>query len=259
MSHEPQLQIVPVPAFQDNYLWVLRRGSHAALVDPGDAKPVLDYLAAENLQLTAVLVTHHHADHIGGLPAVLERHPVPVYGPHEERIAAISRRVVENDVVSLPELGASFRVIEVPGHTRSHIAYFGEGALFCGDTLFACGCGRMFEGTPPQFLGSLEKLAALPPDTKFYCAHEYTMANIAFAKAVEPGNQALARRALSDAALREKNVPTVPSTIAAELATNPFLRCREPGVIAAATGRLDRPPADAAETFGAIREWKNKF
>ncbi len=259
MSQDSQLRIVPVPAFQDNYLWVLRRNGFAALVDPGDAKPVLDYLEAENLKLVAVLVTHHHADHIGGLPEVLARHPVPVYGPREERIGAITHRIGEGDRVDLAELGASFTVIEVPGHTRSHISYYGENVLFCGDTLFACGCGRMFEGTPPQMLASLQKLADLPPDTKFYCAHEYTMANIAFAKAVEPGNAALAKRALSDAALRVKNIPTVPSTIAAEIATNPFFRCSEPDVVAAAAIRLGHPPVDAAETFGAIREWKNKF
>ena len=259
MNHDTELKIVPVPAFQDNYLWVLRRGGFAALVDPGDAKPVLDYLAAENLQLTAILVTHHHADHIGGLPEILSRHSVPVYGPRDDRIAAATDRVGEGDRVTLNQLDATFRVIEVPGHTRAHIAYYGENLLFCGDTLFACGCGRMFEGTPPQMLASLQKLAALPGDTKFYCAHEYTLANIAFARAVEPGNSVLAKRALSDAALREKNIPTVPSTIGAEIATNPFFRCSEAEVIAAAATRLGRQPADAAETFGAIREWKNKF
>lgn len=259
MSNHAKLQIVPVPAFQDNYLWVLRRGGFAALVDPGDATPVLDYLDHEKLKLTAVLVTHHHADHIGGLPEVLARHAVPVYGPRDERIDAITQRVGEGDIVALPELDARFRVIEVPGHTRAHIAYYGEEVLFCGDTLFACGCGRMFEGTPPQMHASLQKLAALPADTKFYCAHEYTMANIAFAKAVEPNNRALAQRALADATLREKNIPTVPSTIGAEIATNPFFRCMEPEVIASATARLGHAPADAAETFGVIREWKNKF
>ncbi|MFM9970087.1 MAG: hydroxyacylglutathione hydrolase [Burkholderiales bacterium] len=259
MTTSSSLRIVAVPAFQDNYLWVMRQGTNAVLVDPGDAKPVLDYLETEKLTLVAILVTHHHADHIGGLPEILDRFKVPVYGPRDERIAAITHRVGEKDQVSLPEINAKFEVIEVPGHTRAHIAYYGEHSLFCGDTLFACGCGRMFEGTPPQMWGSLKKLAALPGNTKFYCAHEYTMANIAFAKAVEPANQALAQRALRDAALREKNIPTVPATIGEEIATNPFFRCEEPEVIAAASTRLGRAPVDAAETFGAIREWKNKF
>jgi len=259
MQNSSELQIVPVPAFKDNYLWVLRRGNHAALVDPGDAQPLLDYLAAEKLTLCAILITHHHADHIGGLPALLERFKVPVHGPHDERIDAITHRVVEGDRVAIAELGVTLEVIEVPGHTRAHIAYYGENSLFCGDTLFVCGCGRMFEGTAPQMHASLQKLASLPADTHFYCAHEYTLANIAFARAVEPGNQLLAQRELKEAALREKNIPTVPSTIGRELATNPFLRCSQPEVIAAATQRLGRPPANAAETFGAIREWKNSF
>ena len=182
-----------------------------------------------------------------------------MHGPRDERIDCITHHVVEGDRVELAQIGATFQVIEVPGHTRAHIAYYGEKVLFCGDTLFACGCARMFEGTPPQMHASLQKLAALPSDTRFYCAHEYTMANIAFAKAVEPGNQALAERALSDAALREKNLPTVPATIGREIATNPFLRCAQPEVIAAAAARLGRTPANPAETFAAIRDWKNNF
>jgi len=259
MPEVPDYQIVPVPAFKDNYLWVLRKGAAAAVVDPGDAAPVLAYLDRKQLRLTAILLTHHHADHIGGVPQLLNRFKVPVHGPRDERIDCITHHVVEGDRVELAQIGATFRVIEVPGHTRAHIAYYGEKVLFCGDTLFACGCGRMFEGTPPQMHASLQKLAALPADTRFYCAHEYTMTNIAFAKAVEPGNQALAERALSDAALRGKNLPTVPSTIGSEIATNPFLRCTQPEVIAAAAARLGRAPANPAETFGAIREWKNNF
>ncbi len=259
MPNAAGYQIVPVPAFKDNYLWVLRKGAAAVVVDPGDAAPVLAYLDREKLRLAAILLTHHHADHIGGVPALLERFKVPVHGPRDERIETITRHVVEGEHVELPEIGASFKVIEVPGHTCAHIAYYGEKVLFCGDTLFACGCGRMFEGNPAQMHASLQKLAALPADTRFFCAHEYTLANIAFARAVEPGNRALAERAQSDAALREKNIPTVPSSIGREIATNPFFRCSEPEVIAAAAARLGRAPANAAETFGAIREWKNSF
>ena len=259
MSNDTDFQIVPVPAFQDNYLWVLRKGAAAIVVDPGDAGPVLDYLARENLRLVAILLTHHHADHIGGVPQLLAHFRIPVLGPRDERIGNTTRQVVEGDLIELPEVGASFKVIEVPGHTRTHIAYYGEKVLFCGDTLFACGCGRMFEGTAVQMYASMQKLAALPANTRVYCAHEYTLANIAFARAVEPGNPALAERAASDAALRNKNLPTVPSTIGRELDTNPFMRCAQPEVIAAAAARLGAQPAGPAETFGAIREWKNKF
>jgi len=259
MPNSPAYQIVAVPAFKDNYLWVLRKDAAAVVVDPGDAAPVLAYLEREKLRLTAILLTHHHADHIGGVPQLLARYPVPVHGPRDERIATITRHVAEGERVELTEIGASFKVIEVPGHTRTHIAYYGEKVLFCGDTLFACGCGRMFEGNPVQMHASLQKLAALPAATRFYCAHEYTLANIAFARAVEPGNQALAERERSDAALREKSIPTVPSTIGREIATNPFLRCAEPEVIAAAAARLGGQPGGPAETFGAIREWKNNY
>jgi hydroxyacylglutathione hydrolase len=255
----PAYQIVPVPAFKDNYLWVLRKGDCAAVVDPGDAAPVLDYLQANRLRLTAILITHHHNDHIGGVPALTERFPAKVYAPRDDRIGIATQRVGEGDTVTLEELDAHFKVLEVPGHTRAHIAYAGDGSLFCGDTLFAAGCGRMFEGTPPQMHASLQKIAALPADTAVYCAHEYTLSNIAFARAVEPDNAALAQREKDARVLRDRNIPTVPSPLSLELATNPFLRCAEPSVRAAAQSRLGHAPADAAETFGAIREWKNSF
>lgn len=263
MLGEVGYQVAAVKAFKDNYVWTLRNASHAAVVDPGDAQPVLDYLAREGLSLAAVLATHHHPDHVGGIAALVEkcgsRVPLPVYGPRGEPIATLTRAVSEGDTVEIPELAASFRVLSIPGHTRAHIAYYGGGALFCGDTLFACGCGRLFEGTAEQMYASLEKLRALPDDTKLYCGHEYTLANIGFARAVEPGNSALERRQERDRRLREAGRPTLPSTLGEEKATNPFLRCGEPAVIESANKYLGARVADPVRVFAAIREWKNRF
>ncbi|MGQ0653951.1 MAG: hydroxyacylglutathione hydrolase, partial [Betaproteobacteria bacterium] len=220
-------QVVPVKAFKDNYIWTLRDARHAALVDPGDAAPALEYLERENLDLVAVLATHHHPDHVGGIAEILRHHRVPVYGPKNEPIATLTRAVGGGDKVEIAQLGAKFDVLDIPGHTRAHIAYYGGGALFCGDTLFACGCGRVFEGTPEQMLASLSKLAALPDDTLVYCGHEYTLANIDFARAVEPDNKALEARLARDRKLRDAGEPTVPSRLGDEKATNPFLRTAE--------------------------------
>ena len=264
MLAEVGYQVDAVRAFRDNYVWTLRNAKHAAVVDPGDAQPVLDYLAREKLTLAAVLATHHHPDHVGGIARLRESFRVPVYGPRGEAIATVTDPVSEGDSVAIPELGASFTVLDIPGHTRAHIAYYGGGALFCGDTLFACGCGRVFEGTPEQMYASLEKLRALPDDTKVYCGHEYTLANIGFAKAVEPENAALERREARDRRLRDAGQPTLPSTLGEEKATNPFLRCREPAVIESANkylgARLAGPRSShPAAVFAAIREWKNRF
>ena len=256
----------PVPAFQDNYLWVIHNGSYAAVVDPGDAAPVLDYLRRHGLQLVAIICTHHHADHVGGVEAMLDalqlRGKIPVYGPATERVPARTQALREGDRINVPLLNLALDVLDVPGHTAGHIAYVGNGLLFCGDTLFACGCGRLFEGTAEQMTASLAKLKALPPQTKVFCAHEYTMANIKFAEAVEPDNADLKLRKAFCAAKRHRNLPTVPSTIHLELATNPFLRWDQPAVKAAAAVRLNRdigPNPAPALVFGAIREWKNNF
>jgi hydroxyacylglutathione hydrolase len=253
------IEIVPLPAFKDNYIWTLRGGKHAAVVDPGDAGPVKEYLASEGLELVAILATHHHPDHVGGIAELVAMAKVPVFGPKGEPIPALTHPVGQGDKVAIPELGAEFSVLDIPGHTRAHVAYYGLESLFCGDTLFACGCGRVFEGTAEQMLASLTKLAALPDETRVYCGHEYTLANIRFARAVDPGNSALAAREERAGKLRAAGKPTLPSTLGEERATNPFLRCAEPVVVESANKYLGARAADPARVFAAIREWKNRF
>jgi hydroxyacylglutathione hydrolase len=253
------LEIVPLPAFQDNYIWTLRDGRNAAVVDPGEARPVKEYLAREGLTLVAILATHHHPDHVGGIAELVAMNKVPVFGPKGEPIPALTHPVGQDDAVDIPELAATFSVLDIPGHTRAHVAYYGLGSLFCGDTLFACGCGRVFEGTAEQMLHSLTQLAALPDETRVYCGHEYTLANIRFARAVDPDNAALAAREESARRLREAGRPTLPSTLGEERATNPFLRCAEPVVVESANKYLGSRIADPARVFAAIRDWKNKF
>lgn len=261
-----KLAVLTVPAFKDNYLWLIHDGVHAAVVDPGDGQPILDALQENGLTLTAILLTHHHADHIGGVPLLLEHTRVPVFGPANDGIAAVTHPLKEGDRIDVPGLELALSVLDVPGHTLGHIAYVrtsetpGANWLFCGDTLFGAGCGRLFEGTPAQMAQSLAKLAALPDDTLVYCAHEYTLSNLRFAEALEPGNKALQLRIDADSRARGTHLPTIPSTIAAEKATNPFLRTAEPAIVDSlvAVGRLARG-ADAVATFAALREWKNVF
>jgi hydroxyacylglutathione hydrolase len=256
--------VLTVPAFKDNYLWLIHDGSNAAVVDPGDAAPILASLAEHGLTLTAILLTHHHADHIGGVRTLLERFDVPVFGPRNDGIAEVTLPLAEGDRVTVPGLGLELAVLDVPGHTLGHIAYVrttpGLHWLFCGDTLFAGGCGRLFEGTPEQMAASLDKLAALPEDTEVYCAHEYTLSNLRFALAVEPDNEALALRMRDESAKRAQDLPTVPSSIGLERHTNPFLRYREPAIAATliGAGKLGEGAAPV-EAFAALREWKNVF
>jgi hydroxyacylglutathione hydrolase len=261
MQSNHQLSVVPIPAFSDNYLWLIHNGVHAAIVDPGDAEPVLAALDAHRLSLNAILLTHHHADHVGGVPRLLQHFNVPVYGPGTESIMHITTPLLEGDCARIPELELSLSVLEVPGHTRGHIAYVAKEQkwLFCGDTLFAGGCGRLFEGTPEQMINSLKKLAALPDATRVYCAHEYTLSNLRFAKEVDPTNIALQSRIHSEQAKREAGKPTVPSTIELEKSTNPFLRHEEPAIIKSliAAGRIEDP--ESVAVFTALREWKNSY
>jgi hydroxyacylglutathione hydrolase len=256
-------RIIPIPAFTDNYIWLVREGACAAVVDPGDAGPVLAYLDRERLTLTAIVNTHHHGDHVGGNAALLARFTVPVFGPARESIPGRTHALVEGDEIEVPGMKLALSVLDVPGHTAGHIAYVGAGqhppVAFVGDTLFAGGCGRLFEGTPAQMAASLAKLAALPGDTRVYCAHEYTLANLRFGLAVEPDNAALRERQQREQARRDRGLPTVPSELAAELATNPFLRCAVPAVFAAAQARAGRPLATHADAFAVLREWKNHF
>ena len=253
------LAISAVPAFRDNYIWILERGGNAVAVDPGEAGPVEDFLRGRGLKLTAVLATHHHADHVGGLPALAAHWKCPTFGPAREVRESLDRRLSEGERFEVPGLGVALETLDIPGHTAGHIALHGDGMVFSGDTLFACGCGRLFEGTPAQMVESLGKLARLPGDTRIYCGHEYTVANIRFAQAVEPDNGALAERKERDTAKQLRGEPTLPSTMAEELATNPFLRCNEPAVIAAAEKRAGRKLASPVEVFAEIREWKNNF
>ncbi|MEF8699772.1 MAG: hydroxyacylglutathione hydrolase [Candidatus Accumulibacter sp. UW26] len=250
--------VIRIPAFKDNYIWLLRQGAAAAVVDPGDARPVLELLDSEGLSLKSILVTHHHADHQGGVAGLLAHHRAEVLGPAVESITGITRPLQGGETVHVSAIEADFQVIAVPGHTLGHLAYYGSGCLFCGDTLFAGGCGRLFEGSPAQMADSLAHLAALPDDTAVYCAHEYTEANLRFALAVEPGNRQLQRRAEEVATARARGLPTVPSTMALEKATNPFLRCGEPEVMAAARQRTPEA-ADRLAVFATLREWKNRF
>jgi hydroxyacylglutathione hydrolase len=249
-------EILLIPAFKDNYIWLLVRDGRAAVVDPGDAAPVIAELAARQLSLETILITHHHADHQGGVADLVERWQPRVFGPGDESITACTDPLFGGERIEV--LGQSVDVLAVGGHTRGHIAYYVPGAVFCGDTLFGAGCGRLFEGTPAQMSASLDRLAALPDDTLVYCAHEYTEANLRFALAVEPNNADIHERVARVAALRARGLSSVPSTLGEEKATNPFLRCGEPAVIAAGMAHAAVDPEKVA-IFAAIRGWRNNF
>lgn len=260
MSHSSQtgLSIEAIPAFSDNYIWLLRgEGNECAVVDPGDAAPVLRTLREKQLDLRYILLTHHHWDHAGGAQALLDQYPhAEAFGPDDNRIDCPQTVCHEGDRVELPEIGLALDVLEVPAHTRSHIAFHGQGVLFSGDTLFSVGCGKLFEGTPDQMQIAMDKFAGLPPETRVYCGHEYTLSNCEFAIRVEPDNPSLIARKQAAEQLRNDGEITLPSTLREELQVNPFMRTREEPVVTAAR-RFEASAQPGAQVLGIIRRWKD--
>lgn len=261
-NNEPSLNVRPVRAFADNYIWLIEAPAapqSVVVVDPGDAAPVLAELRRSGASLAAILLTHHHADHIGGVAELLAARPVPVFAADDARIPYATLKVGDGAHVDLPELGLHFETLHVPGHTLSHIAFWGHGALFCGDTLFSAGCGRLFEGTPVQMSASLRRLSALPAATRVYAGHEYTAANLKFALGVDADNAAARAYQTQVEIWRAGGTPTLPSTIGLENRVNPFLRCDVAAVREAVTRHRGHPLADAAAVFAELRAWKDGF
>lgn len=252
-------QVYPVKAFQDNYIWTIYNETHAVVVDPGESEPVLDFLRSKNLKLAAILITHHHFDHVSGIEKLVDHSNVPVYGPKNENIPLITHTLVEDDTVDLELLNLKYTILDIPGHTSGHIAYADNQNVFCGDTLFSCGCGRIFEGTPQQMFESIGKLASLPDSTKVYCTHEYTLSNIKFALALEPENPDLLEYEREVKLKVSKGQSSLPSTIGFEKIVNPFLRCDDLAIASAAKKRSQQVFTNEVEVFTAIREWKNTF
>lgn len=253
------LTVTPLPAFQDNYIWMLHTDQHAIAIDPGDPAPVQAFIDARQLTLTAVLITHHHRDHTGGNVYLRQRYQCDIYGPDNPQIPALTHIVHAHDTLNFHQLGLDLTVIETPGHTLDHIGYYGAKHLFCGDTVFGCGCGKLSEGTPAIMSHSLDKIMALPDATRLCCGHEYTLANIAFALTIDGQNPALHEREHADRIKRSMHQPTLPSTLALEKATNPFLRFYHPDMIAFAQAYLGRAQLTPAEVFGAIRAAKDAW
>ena len=255
------LEIIPLPALKDNYIWLLknRASGHVAMVDPSEAKPVLEMLDSENLIPVAILITHHHWDHVGGIAEITADYDIPVYTPKTESVEGSTHPVGEGNVVSLPELNLTLNILDVPGHTAGAVAYYTESVVFSGDTLFTAGCGRLFEGTPTQMHASLNKFKSLADNTLLYCGHEYTLANLQFASTVEPDNKVIQERLVQTRLAREKNAATVPAAMAIEKESNPFLRCDHADVIQAASHYTKKSLSEPVEVFAAIREWKNNF
>jgi len=262
------IKVTPIKAFIDNYIWAITNEHVAILVDPGDANVCIEFLEKNKLTLGAILITHHHSDHTGGITELVDycqqkQWLMTVYGPANENIPHCDVKLKENDTVVLDEFNINFKIIDLPGHTAGHIAYFANEhlspLLFCGDTLFSGGCGRLFEGSPEQMLNSLTKLANLPDNTRVYCTHEYTQANLAFALTVEPSNQALVIYSNSVNELRSEDHATIPTTIKLEKQINPFLRSHKQSVQASAQQFSTGTNATPLDTFTTIRRWKDKF
>lgn len=267
MSRNPPPAVLAVRAFQDNYIWLIcnptpRAGDdagrrYAAIVDPGDAEPVVDALTELNITPSAILITHRHHDHVDGIVPLVQRYAIPVYGPAKSTIPGITHTLNAGAVITVPAMDLQFQVLEIPGHTLDHIAYYGHGMLFCGDTLFGAGCGRLYDGSAAQLFAALNKLNNLPLSTQIYCGHEFTLANLGFALRVEPDNIAMRTRLRDAERAWAHQQPTVPLSLALERATNPFLRCAEPTVRAAAERFAGRPLATPEEVFAVLRYWKD--
>lgn len=253
------LTLIPLPAFEDNYIWVLHDELHAIAVDPGDPAPLIAYLDARKLALTALLITHHHRDHTGGNTRLRQRYDCAIYAPDNPRIAASTHVLHDGDAIEIDHPPLQFRILATPGHTLDHISYLGYDTLFCGDTVFGCGCGKLFEGTPAMMATSLDLILSLPDATRVCCAHEYTLSNIEFAKTIDGQNASLLERESVDRRARAAGRPTLPSTLGLEKATNPFLRFHDPDMIAFAARYLNRPDPAPAEVFGAIRAAKDAW
>lgn len=253
------MKITAVPAFADNYIWLVQANDapFTAIVDPGDATPVIAAIEKNNLIPSAILITHHHADHVGGVRELLSQFDIPVYGPANESIYGITHPLKQDDVIELEHIGARFQILDVPGHTSGHIAYYGHDMLFCGDTLFTGGCGRLFEGTPQQMFDSLEKIRALPDSTQVYCAHEYTLDNLKFALVAEPDNDNLKQRMKTTREQRQHDQATVPSDLGLEKRTNPFLRSHITELKQTAEQFAGKLLPTGADVFGAVRYWKD--
>ncbi len=255
------LTIQAIPALNDNYIWAITDVSAKVvlIVDPGDAKPVRAFLQEQGLTLVGILITHHHWDHTNGVAALAAEYKVPVFGPGREKIAALTHPLQDNDSVIVGDFPLRLHALTIPGHTLDHIAYYSRGYVFCGDTLFAAGCGRLFEGTAMQFFTSLQKLAALPDETKIYCAHEYTLSNLHFAAHVEPSNEKIKMRIEQVTAVRQKNLPSLPSTLREEKDTNPFLRCTSAELITQVEKFAGLSLTDPLQVFTQLRRWKDGF
>jgi hydroxyacylglutathione hydrolase len=253
------MKVTAIPAFRDNYVWAIHDDRSAILVDPGEAAPILAWLETRHIDPVAILVTHHHSDHVGGIVEICARHAIPVFGPANEAIPGRTHPLHGEETLPIAVLGVRFQAIATPGHTRGHLCYFGEGDLFCGDTLFSCGCGRLFEGSPAQMHASLNWIKSLPPDTRVYSAHEYTLENIDFALLVEPDNPALRKRYAEVESLREKGIPSLPVSLGTEIETNPFLRFDQQSVVVAVTQHVGHPVGPGLETFTALRTWRDAY